>query len=131
MHVSCTPTTPSIVRIKTKPANKQDIHLRRGAKLPSIGPLLHHKVVDSNDPGVPVRERRVTVFIFFMRQDHDVGVCTGVRRFLHPACIICRGPEADGLVDVHHIPMKNDAVAFLIRKVVFVPVIRLAFGACQ
>jgi hypothetical protein len=37
----------------------------------------------------------------------------------------------DGLVYVHCILMKNDAVVFLIHKVVFVPVVCLPFDACQ
>jgi hypothetical protein len=130
VHLPCTPTALSIGRVETKPPNKEDVHLRRGAKsCPSMSPLSHHDVVDTDDSRVPIWESRATIHPIFMRQDHDIGMCPGISGLFYPVSVICRRVELNGLVIIQSILFDDDAVALAIREGMLVPIVWPPFDA--
>lgn len=88
-------------------------------------------MVDTDNPGVPVWESGVTVHPFFTREEHDVCVGPRVSRFLHPACVVRRRSESNGLVFVNFIPIEYDVVAIFMVEDVLVALICLSFDAWQ
>jgi hypothetical protein len=129
VHLSCVPAALSIRRVKTEPTYKEHILLQRWAKS-SLSLLTNHKMVYPNDSGMPVWECWVAICPIFMRQDHDVCLM-GLGRLFYPACVVCGGPEPNGLVIIYSVFINDNAITILMCEMVLVPIVWGPFDACQ
>ena len=108
--MSGTPATLPIGGVETKPVHEEHIHPRRGLKS-----CLHQNVVDPDDSGVPIRERRTSI--------HPIGMYPRIGGLFYPLGIICCRPEPNSFMFVQSVLNYDDVIAVLMSEVVFVPTV--------
>lgn len=69
-------------------------------------------MVYADDPCVPIWKCLATIDSIFVGQDHDVSVRMGIGGLFYPACIVCRGPEPNGLVMIYSVVINYNTVVF-------------------